>query len=148
MILKVPHTALLARPSPEEGSDVISEDQSPYMFACAIYGIPTKLSEPSFGSFAVPFASSFESLCSLTEIFATNVISGENPKAARESLCHSLLLLGKLVSRTGKSPIEVRWDPTKWLSIILDCLGQEVHNTLYRFLFELMHSIAHQFHDC
>lgn len=124
IIHQVPHIALLNRPEPTEEAKIDTSSQGPYEYACTVYGIAPKSAKFPTGSFAVPFASSFESLCALTCIFAKRM-SGTKTKTSREALGQSMLLMSKLVSRLGSTSTEVAWDPSQWLSTVLDCVGHE-----------------------
>ncbi|KAK0466281.1 Dopey, N-terminal-domain-containing protein [Desarmillaria tabescens] len=123
---QVPHVALMQRPEASEGDTSARDSQRPYIFACTVYGIGPLAIEPapSSRSFRIPFASSFESLVSLSSIFSHALVSAADKVVAlREALCQTLLLLDTLVGRLGTSTIKVTWHPSHWLSVVLDCIS-------------------------
>ncbi|KAK0199079.1 Dopey, N-terminal-domain-containing protein [Armillaria mellea] len=126
ILRQVPHAALMQRPEASEGDSSVRDSQRPYIFACTVYGIEPlaiETASPS-GSFNIPFASSFESLVSLSSIFSHLLVSAADKVAVfREALCQTLLLLDALVGRLGTSMMKVTWHPSHWLSVVLDCIG-------------------------
>ncbi|KAK0500731.1 Dopey, N-terminal-domain-containing protein [Armillaria luteobubalina] len=126
ILRQVPHAALMQRPETSEGDNSARESQRPYIYACTVYGIEPLTIEPVSlsGSFNIPFASSFESLVSLSSIFSHLLVSAADKVIAfREALCQTLLLLDALVGRLGTSMMKVTWHPSHWLSVVLDCIG-------------------------
>lgn len=132
ILRQVPHAALMQRPEASEGDSSTRDSQRPYIFACTVYGIePLAIEHASpSGSFNIPFASSFESLVSLSSIFSHLLVSATDKVVAfREVLCQTLLLLDALVGRLGTSMMKVTWHPSHWLSVVLDCIGHGVRFT-------------------
>jgi len=99
----------------------------PFLFACNLYGInPRGIPERHGSSFAVPVASAFESLASLSLSCAQDLINNsEYVVDLREVFSSSLILMEKLSGRLT-TLVEVSWEPSNWLQIVLQGLHHEV----------------------
>jgi hypothetical protein len=117
----------MQRPGLTGANEANRTTQRPYLFACSFYGItPIATPTKSATSFAVPFASVFENLASLSRICAEVLIRGSsNILTLREVYSHSLLLIDRLVGRLGTS-VEIAWEPSRWLQLVLRALEHEV----------------------
>jgi hypothetical protein len=131
MLRQIPHSSLMQRPKLTGSSEADHTAQRPYFFACSFYGITqisTAMKSQAF--YTVPFTSVFENLISLSRICANVLIRGSpDILILREVYSHSLLLIDRLVGRLGTS-VEIAWDPSEWLQLVLHPLEHEVNNTL------------------
>jgi hypothetical protein len=149
MLRQIPHSSLMQQPE-LTGSKVECSTMRPYLFACSFYGI-TPITTPikSPPSFAVPFASVFENLVSLSGICAEVLIqNSSNLVTLREVYSHSLLLIDRLVGRLGTS-VQTSWEPTGWLRAVLHAVEHEVTgpSALSSDFGLLTFLIVCQFHD-
>lgn len=130
MLRQIPHSSLMQRPELSAANKAIGTTQRPYLFACSFYDItPIASSTSSVTSFATPFTSVFESLASLSRICAEVLIRGSsNILIVREVYSHSLLLIDRLVGRLG-TPVEIAWEPLRWLQLVLCALEHEVNDS-------------------
>lgn len=126
LLRHIPHTALMQRPELTSEIQAASAAQRPYVFACTFYGakpIPTIPAQK--GSYSIPFASAFENIIRLSTSCAQSLLKKGSPSRLREVFTQALLLIDRLVGRLGSS-IEVLWNPTEWLSVVLKSLDHEV----------------------
>lgn len=131
MLRQIPHSSLMQRPELAGAVEAKCTTQRPYLFACSFYGItPIAIPTDSATYFAVPFASVFENLTSLSHICAEILIQGSsNISTLREVYALSLLLIDRLVGRLGTS-VEIAWKPARWLHLVLNVLEHEVSESL------------------
>ncbi|KAI3621823.1 hypothetical protein WG66_015956 [Moniliophthora roreri] len=129
MLRQIPHTALLHRPEVTSEIQEASESERPYRFVCTFYGLTPKVPTPEpTGSFTMPFGSAFENLIGLSLIFSRSLAMGpSNLSLLREHFAQSLLLIDRLVGRLN-SHVVLSWEPTKWLSAVLENLNHESAN--------------------
>ena len=125
MLQHIPQPSLMQRPHANGQLEPSIADR-PFLFACNLYGISSLGIPEGRGSFAVPVASAFESLASLSLICAQNLINNsENIVDLREVFSSSLILMERLSERLTTF-VEVSWEPSNWLQIILQGLHHEV----------------------
>ena len=125
MLQHIPQSSLTKRPLVNDQLKLGIANR-PFLFACNLYDINPLGIPEGRGSFAVPIASAFESLASLSLICAENLINNsENVVDLREVFSSSLILMEKLIGRLT-TLVEVTWEPSNWLQIILQGLHHEV----------------------
>lgn len=134
ILKRIPHTALRSRPPfRQEQPSLASADG--VSFACAFYNI--KLDDDALSTTvkrsAVPLITAFEDGISLSTVAAKAILSGDKDRAPRDILLSSLSLLDLLVSRLEELtiPLVAAWQPTSWLSTMLNCLQQKVRPTFF-----------------
>lgn len=103
----------------------------PYVFACEFYGIPPKISQANpQRSSTVPVVTAFEDLVVISLTFAeTAMRDTEKSTSALEAFAQGQLLLTAVLDvlqAKGESQVKVRWDPEKFISVILDVVHREV----------------------
>jgi hypothetical protein len=114
------------RPQLTTDFEVTTASQGPYAFACTFYGIKPTSIVPTTCNSNVPFISAFESLICVSTSFAQSLLAKPGKiSPLREVYTQSLLLVDRLVGRLGSSVV-VSWDPSKWLSFVLQILDHEV----------------------
>ncbi|KAF9654142.1 hypothetical protein BDM02DRAFT_3152598 [Thelephora ganbajun] len=121
----IPATALKRRPQSQAELE-IPPSQGPLEFACSFYGNE----RPPLGLVQracvdKPFVTNFEDLTFLTTIAATNFMSctPELAQPLRGAFTQSVLLVMRLLGRMDQkldAPFDIDWDPSEWLSIVLD----------------------------
>ena len=126
----VPHTGLMQRPELAGDADAARSSQPPYLFACTFYDMQPDQGVPSTsGSFAVPFATTFENLISIiTQCSNSLMKSQDDTLVLREVLSRSLTLIERLIARLA-TPTNVSWDPSQWLKDLLQTFELEVRYT-------------------
>jgi hypothetical protein len=105
--------------------------QQPINFACTFY----KLSPPELGLSIegslmppTPFAACFQSLVSLSSIYARSIRSSQRDGSVfREPFCRILTMMGRLVGRLdAELDANVSWDPKSWLDDVLSTFHSAV----------------------
>lgn len=135
----IPATALKSRHQPQENSRT-PPSQGPLEFACSFY----EIEKPSVGPIqrtcvSRPFVSNFEDLISLTTVAATSLMSctPELTQPLRSAFAHSILLVMRLLGRMDQkldAPFDVDWDPSEWLSVVLESVEHPVRSALHDLL--------------
>jgi hypothetical protein len=117
----------MKRAEVDEGLQEPTPSRGPYAYACAFYGIEPALNlSNSTHAGDVPFSSVFEDLVDLSSCFARHFIQNMGgPPRFREGFALTLHLIEKLVASL-KTPITISWDPSKWLSAVLEVLNSQV----------------------
>ncbi|KAF8963955.1 Dopey, N-terminal-domain-containing protein [Flammula alnicola] len=127
MLLHIPHSSLMQWP--ETTLQLESGHQRPFDFACTFFKItdktlPTTTTSQVLTS-TVPFVSCFHSLVSLSISYADRLFNEpQNGFVLRESFCRLLTLIDRLVARLT-APINISWDPTQCLDILLATLEHQ-----------------------
>jgi hypothetical protein len=123
----IPQAALLQRPEVTQDSDDARQTQGPYGFACTFYGIDKdKFPMPSpKGHFTIPFSSIFESLVSCSEKCAQELEEQKDVVILRGVFSGLLGLLNVMVNRLTTA-VNLTWDPSAWLGLMLQSLTYEV----------------------
>lgn len=131
----IPATALKLRPQPQQKSQT-SPPQGPLEFACSFYGIEKPPVGPvQRGCVDKPFVTSFEDLIVLTTISATS-LAGCAPELAhplRGTFTQSVLLVMRLLGRMDQkldTPFDIEWNPSEWLSVVLESVEHPVRKAL------------------
>ncbi|RDB28675.1 Protein dopey [Hypsizygus marmoreus] len=129
MLRNILHSSLMQRPDLSGPMEDKRTTQRPYLFACSFYGItPIELPPGQHFSFAIPFVSAFENLASFSLKCAQSLIKGsDNVVVLREVYSQSLLLIDRLVGRLGTS-VQVAWNPSEWMQVVLRGLDHESAN--------------------
>ena len=131
----IPATALKLRPQPQGRSET-PPFRGPLEFACSFYGIVQPPNDPIRRACVdKPFVTNFEDLAVLTTIAATNLRSctPELGQPLRDTFTQSILLVMRLLGRMDQkldAPFDVDWDPSKWLSAVLESVEHPVRSTL------------------
>ena len=141
----IPATALKLRHQPQRKSET-PPSQGPLEFACAFYGIempPVGYVQRAY--VGGPFVTNFEDLAFLTIVAATSLMSctPELAQPLRGTFTHSMLLVMRLLGRMDQkldAPFEVDWNPSEWLSIVLESVEYPVRRVLHDLLCVGFHS--------
>lgn len=131
------HTGLMRRP---DGTDDGTGLQKPFKFACTFYKLPLSdlglpVDESSMSS--TPFASCFQSLVSLSSVYARCIRDREGGSVFRDPFCRILGMLGRLVERLD-AVLTVSWDPKIWLDDLLSTFHSKVCEELICNVLELI----------
>jgi hypothetical protein len=103
-----------------------TSSQGPYNFACTFYGINPSSAPPiPTRSGGVPFALIFEGMIDVSTAFAQELLLASEQPRLKEVFAQSLLVLDRLIGRLTSSVIAT-WDPSRWLSLVLQILEQVV----------------------
>lgn len=135
ILKRIPPAALRSRPPLHQEQSSLA-DADTVLFACAFYNVKSDghvVSSTTKRS-AVPFVTAFEDAIFLSTAAAKAILSGDKSRAPRDILLLSLSLLDLLVSRLDEesnTPFVADWEPTSWLSTMLDCLQQKVRLTFF-----------------
>lgn len=141
----IPATALKLRPQPYENS-AVSSSQGPLEFACSFYGIENPFHDPIQRINAdKPFVTNFEDLISLTTTVTTSLrnCAPELSQPLRVTFAQSILLVMRLLGRMDQkldAPFDVDWDPSEWLSSVLESVELPVRKTPWDLLCAKFHS--------
>lgn len=132
----IPAIALKLRPRPQEKSQM-PPSRGPLEFACSFYGIE----RPPVGSIQrtcvdKPFVTAFEDLVVLTTTVATNLenCTPELAHSLRGAFTQSILLIMRLLGRMDQksdAPFDIDWDPSEWLTVVLESVGHTVRNKIH-----------------
>lgn len=133
----IPATALKLRPQLQVKSEA-PPSQGPLEFACSFYGVENPLGR-SIQRTRVdrPFVTNFEDLLVLTTTAATGLMDcpPELAQPLRSAFSQSVLLVMRLLGRMDQrldAPFDIDWDPSKWLSVVLQSAEHPVRKTLGR----------------
>lgn len=141
----IPATALKLRPRPQEKSES-PPSQGPLEFACSFYGIEKPpLDTVRRRCVDSPFVTNLEDLIFLTATAATSLTSCAPMLAQplRGAFTHSILLIMRLLGRMDQkldAPFDIDWDPSEWLSVVLESVEHPVRNVLYVLPYAESHS--------
>jgi hypothetical protein len=141
----IPATALKPRPQSQEKSRT-PPSQGPLEFACSFYGIEKPPFDPIQRTCVnKPFVTNFEDLIALTTIAATSLTSctPELAHPLRGAFTQSVLLIMRLLGRMDQKlnmPFDIDWDPSEWLTIVLDSVEHPVRKALCDILCVRAHS--------
>ncbi|TFY63318.1 hypothetical protein EVJ58_g3324 [Rhodofomes roseus] len=129
-----PASPLKSRPPVSKDLEPTAAVSGPASFACIFYGIPGALSTPSRASPALPFATAFEDLISLSAYASRALLTeGEQSEGMREVLIDALALVADVVSQHGSTharSVTLAWEPSSWLSCVLQCVEPKVTSFL------------------
>ena len=132
----IPAIALKLRPRLHEKSQT-APSQGPLEFACSFYGIERPPVDPiQRASVDKPFVTAFEDLVVLTTAVATN-LANCTPELAhllRDAFSQSVLLVMRLLGRIDQksdAPFDIEWDPSEWLTVVLESVGHTVRNKIH-----------------
>jgi len=150
----IPATALKLRPQSQEKSE-IPLTQGPLDFACSFYGIEKPPVDPiQRACVNKPFVTNFEDITFLTTTAATSLMNctPELAQSLRGTFTQSVLLVMRLLGRVDQkldAPFDVDWDPSEWLSAVLESAEHPVRNVLRDLLYAESHSgsLGFNFHN-
>ncbi|EJF67133.1 hypothetical protein DICSQDRAFT_151482 [Dichomitus squalens LYAD-421 SS1] len=129
ILTRIPPAALKSRPSLRQKRSSVT-DSDAVSFACGFYDInldDSALPEASKRS-AIPFVTAFEDIISLSTVPAKVLLTGDKDRPLRDILLSSLSVLDMLVGRLDQETDTVfvtKWEPTSWLSILLQSLQEK-----------------------
>ena len=141
----IPATALKLRPQSQERSQT-PLNQGPLEFACSFYGIEKPPVDPIQRTRVdKPFVTNFEDLTVLTTIAATSLKSStpDFVHSLRGAFTQSILLIMRLLGRMDQKldgPFNVDWDPSGWLTVVLESVEHPVRKALCGVLCVRIHS--------
>ena len=130
ILKRIPPTALKTRP-PLRQEHAAAADSDVISFACAFYSIKSdddalpKVSKRS----AIPFVTAFEDIVHLSTVATKALLAGDKDRVLRDILLSSLIALDLLVDRLDQetnTTFIADWEPTSWLSLLLQCLEEKV----------------------
>lgn len=129
LLERIPSSAVLQ--PPVEGDQVSSFNDGPYLFARTFYGLDNVLEvSRTKPASTIPFITAFEDLVYInTMCCRSRPTANQDAHAVRELIVHSIGLLNNLLSILGSkgvAHVDVDWDPTAWLSVVLEMLESEV----------------------
>ena len=141
----IPATALKLRLQSQEGFET-PPTQGPLEFACSFYGIEKPHVDPiQRACVDKPFVTNFEDITILATTAATSFMSctPELVQPLRGTFTQSVLLVMRLLGRVDQkldSPFDIDWDPSEWLSVVLESVKHPVRNALRSLLYVESHS--------
>jgi hypothetical protein len=127
----IPAIALISRPQSQGDPEILST-QGPLEFACSFYGIENPFSiSVQRACVNEPFVTNFEDLTFLTTNVATSLMSctPELAQPLRGVFAQSVLLIMRLLGRMDQrldTPFDVDWNPSEWLSVVLESVEHPV----------------------
>ena len=129
----IPNAALKQRHALNGEVNESTIKQGPLAFACAFYELDDFSLRPVARQCCdVPFVSTLEDLVTLSIVCAKGLLDPSGDVSSlREVFNHSVLLIKRLLGRMDQqsdSPFAIHWDPSQWLSAVIECLEQPVSN--------------------
>ncbi|KAI0830814.1 Dopey, N-terminal-domain-containing protein [Trametes gibbosa] len=128
---KIPQGALHSRPTIPGQGQTYRANEGPLRFAYMFYDIKSEPPSTQSSRSAVPFTAVFEDVISLSDGAAKALLGGgADPsllRSQRDTLLLSLSLLDTLLSRQedeANLTYTIDWNPSGWLSTLLECLNQ------------------------
>ena len=132
----IPATALILRPR-SQGDSETPPSQGPLEFACSFYGIENPFSiSVQRTCVDEPFVTNFEDLTFLTTNVATSLMSctPDLAQPLRGVFAQSILLIMRLLGRMDQrldTPFDVDWNPSEWLSVVLESVDHPVRKIFW-----------------